>query len=347
MRAVDDRLLSWVLALAPRARYNLTSSGLSEPDLSATGLDTSFAHFAAEKDEHERLFREAVAETYHAQPENVVVTSGASEAIFIVYSVLGAGRKSIVPLPNYGPMLTVPRSLGMEVKHSLRGASNGRRALFGFTDPNNPTGKMLDNLAVDDLARSSKMTDTTIFINETYKEFAFQRPPNTFFGHHENIVICSTMTKFYGLGRLRVGWILADKQKALQLRRTKLLISGHDSEYSLWIARQALKERASFVKRARKILTENSRITGRFLRETEGVSGKVGGVAPFCLVEYSKGPDSVTLARRIFERTGVLVAPGDFFGARKSFRLCFTSEKGTLEAGLRRLSAFLNGQNGR
>jgi len=340
LQPIDDSLLSWVLRLAPEAKYNLTSSGLSEPSLEEMGLDTSYEHFAAEKDEHEKLLRETIAELYRARAENVVITSGASEAIFIVYSVLGPGRQAVVPLPNYGPMFTIPRSLGVPVRHSLRGGSDRRRVLLGLTDPNNPTGRLLNTDATDDLHRFAK-SGATLFINETYKDFAFWPAPDSFFGGEDKIVVCNTMTKFYGLARLRVGWILAEKQKALQLFRAKRLISGHNSEYSLWLARQALMRRGRFVKRARRTYSENAKLTTEFIEKTGGLSGTIE-VAPFCLVRYRGGPDSVTLARRIFEKTGVLVSPGDFFGAPKAFRLCFTLDRERLQVGLNKLSRFMN-----
>lgn len=341
MRPINDRLFSWILDLAPAARYNFTSSGLSEPDLSAMGVDTSFENFAAEKDEHARLFVEAVAELYKVDPNNVVITIGASEAIFLVYSVLGTGKKVVVPLPNYEPMFTVPRSLGMEVRNSLTATSALRGAICGLTDPNNPTGRSLDNRVVGDLIESSKKRGTIIFVNETYREFTFPDAPRTYFGQDRNVVVCSTMTKFYGLGRLRVGWILANRQEARRLLRTKRLISGHNSEYSLWIARQVLKKREPFVKRAQRIYSENLGLVSKFLDAAEGVSATLGA-APFCLVKYGKGPDSVSFSRRLLERTGVLVSPGDFFGAPGAFRLCFTSDRKTLTRGLHELSGFLN-----
>jgi aspartate/methionine/tyrosine aminotransferase len=341
LRPVDGRLFAWILGLGPGAEYNLTSSGLSEPDLSAMGIDTSFDRFAAEKDEHARLFAEAVAELYHVEPNNVVITNGASEAIFLVYSVVGTGGKVIVPLPNYEPMFSVPLSLGMHVTNSLAKASTIEEAMCGLTDPNNPTGKSLDEGMVERLIESSKK-GTTVFVNETYKEFTFPNAPNTYFGRDSNVVTCNTMTKFYGLGRLRVGWILAERQKARKLLKAKWLISGHNSEYSMWIATQVLRRRAEFVKRARRICSENTKLVRRFVEATPSASVCELGAAPFCLVEYERGPDSISFSRKVLERTGVLVSPGDFFGAPNAFRLCFTSDKKKLGLGLRKLSGFLN-----
>jgi aspartate/methionine/tyrosine aminotransferase len=68
------------------------------------------------------------------------------------------------------------------------------------------------------------------------------------------------------------------------------------------------------------------------------------GATPFCLVHYKSGLDSVTLANALLKKKGVLVSPGDFFGAPRAFRLCFTSdEESGLRSGLDELADFLNG----
>ena len=341
MRPSIDRLFDWILGLGPTAKYNLTPSGLPEPELKAMGIDTSFESFAADKAENERVFAEEVARLYKVEPENVMLTNGASEAIFLAYSTFGAGGRVQVPLPNYPPMFTVPRSLGMKVENSLRPAGV-HGAMIGLTDPNNPTGRSLDEDAVDSLAASARGTGTTVYVNETYMEFTFPPSPRTHFGRSRNVITSNTMTKFYGLGRLRVGWILADKQKARKLLYAKWAVSGHDSEYSLWIATQVLKKRTRFVERARRIHSANIKLVRKFLRDTDGISSEPGA-APFCLVHYRKGPASVSLARRLLESKGVLVSPGDFFGAPRTFRLCFTTDETTLRSGLDALSEYFNG----
>jgi aspartate/methionine/tyrosine aminotransferase len=310
------------------------------------GIDTSFAHFASEKDEHDKLFAEAVATLYKVEPDNVVLTTGASEAIFLAYSVLGTGGKAIVPLPNYEPMFAVPRSLGMEVRNSLASPAGIRGAVYGLTDPNNPTAKSLEPRLVERLHKESRKNGSSLFVNETYKEFTFPGKPTSLFQLYEDMVTCSTMTKFYGLGRLRVGWILAAKQKAHWLWNAERLVSGHDSEYSLWVARQVLRKRERFVERARKIYRENLALVAKFARETEEVAGTWLGGAPFCLVKYRKGPGSISFGRKLLQKTGVLVSPGDFFGAPKGFRLCFTCDKAVLKQGLELLADYLKGAEG-
>lgn len=340
MRPARDELFDWILSLGPKAKFNLTSSGLQEPSLRAVGIDTSFERFAAEKDAQEADFAAEVAKLYHVEQGNVVVTAGGTEAIFLVYSVFGT-RRATVPLPNYPAMFTVPRALGMKVGDlSSRGDPGG--AMLGLTDPNNPTGKVLDPATVEGLVESSKKGRGVVYINETYREFAFAARPETYFDGSSQVLTSGTMTKFFGLGRLRVGWILADSTNSRKLLYSKWAVSGHDSEYSLWVATQVLKMRSRFVDRARRVLDANARLVRRFLEETKGVSADLG-VAPFCLVRYKNGTASVSLARKILEKTGVLVSPGDYFGAPRSFRLCFTAEEATLKGGLEALSDFFKG----
>ena len=340
MLPVRDELIDWILSLGPTAKFNLSSSGLTEPSLQEMGVDTSFERFASEEDLHERVFAEEVARLYRVEPENVVVTAGGTEAIFMVYSVIGAGGRLLVPLPNYPAMFTVPRSLGMKVQE-LSGRPRLGAAMLGLTDPNNPTGLGFDEGVVGDLVRSSNRGGGVVYINETYREFAFSGNPWTHFGSGR-VITSGTMTKFFGLGRLRVGWILADARKARQLRYAKWAVSGHDSEYSLWGAAQVLRRRTDFVERARRTCATNSRLVRRFLDETKGVSAELG-VAPFCLVRYEKGPASVRVARKILDSTGGLVSPGDFFGSPRSFRLCFTAAEATVREGLEALSGFFGG----
>jgi aspartate/methionine/tyrosine aminotransferase len=340
LRPARDELFDWILSNRQSCRYNLTSSGLGEPDLRAMGVDTSYEAYASEKADLEWAFAEDVAKSYKVDPENVVLTAGASEAIFLVYSAFGAGRRAVVPLPNYPPMFTVPRSLGMAVNGSLKG-SRTSGTIIGLTDPNNPIGKSLNAGMVESLLDSSRGRKATVFVNETYREFAFPGEPRTHFGSSPDVVTCNTMTKFYGLGRLRVGWILADRKEARQLLYAKWAVSGHDSEYSLWLAGQVLRKRQRFVERARLIHSTNLGLMRKFLRDTDGVSADLG-VTPFCLVRYSRGPSSLQLAKAILSRTGVLVAPGDFFGAPKAFRLCFTADEKELREGLRTLTDYFN-----
>lgn len=332
----EFRLVSWILQNLPKAECDLSSSGLPQPQLEKMGIDTSYDSFFSSKEDHEALLAEEVAGLYGIEAENVVATTGGSEAIYLAYSVFGKGR-AVVPLPNYEPMFAVPKWLGMGVTSSLkRPVTDG--AVYGVTDPNNPTGGRLGEEEVGLLADASKRS--TVFVNEAYQGFAFERP-SSLFSQHRRFVTCSTMTKFYGLGWLRVGWIIADRANARLIRNGRRLVTGHNSEYPLWLARQVLAKREPFVERARRIHSENLGLVREFAKSVKGAKVGLPEASPFCLVRYSRGEDSIAFARRLLKDQGVLVSPGDYFGAPRAFRLCFTAGRDVLAEGLKRLSDFL------
>jgi aspartate/methionine/tyrosine aminotransferase len=305
------------------------------------GVNTSYEDYADEPDIHEASLKENIAKLYHVEPEDVVITSGGSEAIFIVYSVFGRGGSAIVPLPNYEPMFAVPKLISMDVYDSLDTNLISRGSIVGLTNPNNPTGKLIDEGTIEKMSRVAKAHGAYVFSNETYREFQF-KPAKEYPIHDlNNLIVCSSITKFYGLGRLRIGWLIAEKSKARQLLLTKQLVSGHSSEYSMWIAKQVLERRNKFVEHAKRIYTENIKIVKDFLIKADNISFELPEAAPFFLVRYKDGPDSETFARALLEEKGVLVSPGDYFGAPKSFRLCFTSDGSYLKAGLGELLDFL------
>ena len=137
--------------------------------------------------------------------------------------------------------------------------------------------------------------------------------------------------------------MLGSRSNAARLQEGRRLVSGHNSEYSLWIARQVLANRDAFVERARKIHSENLELVRRFAASAPGLRVSLPEAAPFCLVRYPEGPDSVAFAEELLRRKGVLVSPGDYFGAPKAFRLCFTASREAVAAGLDGLSEFLKG----
>ncbi|MEM0118034.1 MAG: pyridoxal phosphate-dependent aminotransferase [Conexivisphaerales archaeon] len=328
-----------MLRYSAKAKYNLSASGMPEPNLRKMGINTSFEDFAKEPDIHESLLREVIAKLYEMEKEDVIITTGASESIFIAYSAF-CKDVAIVPLPNYEPMFAIPKSLGCDIKGELSEKHFSNKVMVGITNPNNPVGNFVDDYHISNLANSLKKHKGILFSNETYREFKFDKPYHSF--KDDNLIVCSSLTKFYGLGRLRIGWLVAKGENRKRLLRAKRLVSGHSSEYSMWIARQVLMNRTKFIELAKILISRNMRLLKRFIQRTDGIDVLIPDAAPFCLVKYKQKIDSLRFSKKLLEKTGVLVSPGDFFGSPRSFRLCITSDEAKLREGLDLLSEYIH-----
>ena len=62
------RLLSWILRHRVESKYNLSESGLPEPQLETMGVDTSLETFSLLKDDHEARLADTLADVYGVEP---------------------------------------------------------------------------------------------------------------------------------------------------------------------------------------------------------------------------------------------------------------------------------------
>jgi aspartate/methionine/tyrosine aminotransferase len=341
MKPIEFRLYNWIHRYSSVVKHNLSASGLSEPTLNEMGIDTDYQHFRDVSTEAESLFKASVAKIYGVEPQNVLPTIGGSEAIFLFYACFcEKASKSFVPLPNYEPLFDVPKALGLQVE-DLTPKSDLKECLVALTDSNNPVGRRLPKDYLAELLTKAEDNGSQVLIDETFREFGFQESPSSSFQSWPNTVVSNTMTKFYGLGGFRTGWFIADEEKIQGLKRTKSLISTENPAYSLWIAHQALENRWRFFASAKKRVEQNKRLVEEFVESTQKIEWSNPDAAPFCLVNYEGDVDSVTLCTRAAEKAGILIAPSEFFGSQKGFRLCFTSEQHALESALQALSSFL------
>jgi len=116
----------WLAAYKDSCPYNLGESGM--PDITVRellrkcGEDTESVSELVLKDNDtggtERL-RSAISDTYSddISPENITVTTGTSEALFILFNISMENRTSaVVPFPSFQALYEVPRALGAQLK---------------------------------------------------------------------------------------------------------------------------------------------------------------------------------------------------------------------------------------
>jgi len=341
METPDFRLYWWIKRNIKKCRHNLSSSGLSAPPLEEMGVHTDYAEFESVAEDVEEEFKAAVAQLYGVRQENVLPTVGGTEAIYLVNLLVSQTAKAVfVPKPNYEPMMAVPRLLGLKSIESP--PTDGATVLVSLTDTNNPTGRSLRNDSVEELLNVLQ-DDSILYIDETFREFGFPERPKTWFREgDQRIIVSNTLTKFYGLGGMRVGWIVAGEDDVQRLAGLKAYTTGESPTYSLWVGAQTLKNRSKFVQRAKEIVGRNRKIVEEFVESTPMIDWSKPDAAPFCLIEYSGEVHPEKLCSEALSEAGVLIAPATFFGGERGFRLCFThTEEEPLVEALEALSKFL------
>ena len=171
---------------------------------------------------------------YNITPDNILVTTGGSEAITIaMMSCLDAGDEVIIPEPFYATYNGFASQSDIVVKPILSYIENGfalppisefeklitpkTKAIF-ICSPNNPTGYLYSREELEDLKTLVLKYDLYLFSDEAYREFCYDgrsfTSPMHLDGLEENVIVLDTVSKRYSACGARLGCLIT-KNKAV------------------------------------------------------------------------------------------------------------------------------------
>jgi aspartate/methionine/tyrosine aminotransferase len=310
----------------------------------------------------ERL-RGNIASLYSRQkPENVTITHGAIGANALVYATLvEPGDRVISVLPTYQQHYSIPESLGADVQiHKLREENaflpdldeierlvTPKTKLIALTNPNNPTGSLLDRAMMQRVADMAARVGAYVLCDEVYRgvDQIGDTLTVSMADLYERGISTGSMSKAFSLAGLRLGWIVGPKDliHAVSIHRDYNTISvGMLDDH---FASIALEHRDAILTRNRAIVRGNLAILDRWVAEEPAISyvkPKGGTVA---LLKYDFDLPSRDFCVRLLETEGVMFTPGSALDMEGYVRIGYANNRAVLEEGLPRVSRFLRTLN--
>ncbi|MBM3296133.1 MAG: pyridoxal phosphate-dependent aminotransferase [Candidatus Aminicenantes bacterium] len=335
---------------------NLTRSGLPGRSLAELGVDWEELALEGYHGHGYPPLIEAVAARYGARVEEVVTAPGTSMALFMVCAaLLEKGDEALVEKPAYGPLSAVPRALGAGVRRFERRFEDGyrldadevlgmvtpRTRLIMLTDLHNPSGVRAGGEALRSLAEGAAERGVWLIVDEVYLEFLPSRGGLTAFGLAPNVVSLSSLTKVYGLGGLRRGWILAPGGLSRRLLQMRNYLFNEEVYLEEQISARLFDRLDELRGRAAPLIGENRDRMRRFMAGEERLSWVEpdGGVVCFPRLRCGDGRRLEAILR---ERHDTGVVPGDFFGDPAHVRIGFGVAGDVLERGLKNIGEALS-----
>ncbi|MCH7525915.1 MAG: pyridoxal phosphate-dependent aminotransferase [Planctomycetes bacterium] len=331
--------LHWAKTHSP-ARYELTVSGVAH--ITPNELD-----FVGQVDLERRGayghpdLIDLIATTYGVAPENVLPTPGTSSANFIALAgALERGQRVLVESPTYEPLIRVPELLGLEVarfdrikeegfrpnvdqvQHEL---NRGARAVI-MSDLHNPSGS---RCPPDDLKRLSSLCarhSALLLVDEVYRDFACincgaRRESAASLGPH--VLTTSSLTKVYGLGGLRAGWILGSPE---QIERAQCVMDHLSVDLpapTTSLSIHAFKRLDRLAERTRAIYQHAHPVLSQWLSSRADLTGYGDAGATFAYLRLPAGTDADAFCQFLREEHDTQIVPGSFFGASDHIRIGF------------------------
>jgi aspartate/methionine/tyrosine aminotransferase len=206
----------------------------------------------------------------------------------------------------------------------LERPESGRAKVAIVSDPHNPSGQPLHRDDLAELVRWGDQRRAQIVVDEVFREADPTREPGSWSAEWPHRVwSVSSVTKSYGLGGLRLGWVIAPADWAEALRKIQDYTTVIAPGPSVALARQVLT-RADAVRDW--VLAAMAPNRAHFAQKdgwaTAGTTAFVR-VAPKRGAAHADGIDTRTFCADILRDHGVAVVPGAFFGEPAGFRIGF------------------------
>lgn len=310
--------------------------------------------------------REAICEHYFNEynvsidPDQVLVSSGTSPAMFIMFSVLlEQGAQVIISDPHYAcypnfirfvqgepVMIPVYEEDGFQLRpEAIKEKITERTRAIFINSPSNPTGNLLSESRMKDIASLATPGSSYIISDEIYHGLVYEGKEHSILEFTDNAFVLNGFSKLYAMTGLRLGYLIAPKffMRPIQKVQQNFFISANSMIQRAGIA--ALKEAGDDIAHMKQIYNKRRKYMISRLREM-GFHITVEPTGAFYVFANAKhiSGDSYKLAFDILEKAHVGVTPGIDFGENGEgyLRFSYANSMENIAEGMNRLEKYLN-----
>jgi aspartate/methionine/tyrosine aminotransferase len=307
--------------------------------------------------------REAICEHYRqtynvsAHPDQVVVTSGTSPAMLLIFAaLLEKGDEVIISDPGYacypnfikfveGAPVTVPvyEEDGFQYRpEAIEEKITGRTKAILINSPSNPTGNLLSAERMQAITGFAPM----IISDEIYHGLVYEGKEGSILEFTEDAFVLNGFSKLYAMTGLRLGYLVAPKSfiRPIQKMQQNFFISANSAVQLAGIT--ALQETGEDVARMKRIYDERRQYMVKRVKEL-GLGITVEPTGAFYVFANAKhiSNDSYKLAFDVLEHAHVGVTPGIDFGKNGEgyIRFSYANSMEHIVEGLNRIERYLEG----
>lgn len=342
--------------LAPSAPFDLASSAVRAVSLSDLPVKLEELELSTNAPYGDPALIDRLAERTGVSAECIVPTIGTSLANHLALSALfDPGDEVLIEEPTYDPLLHTARLLGASIRRfprreennfaidpdDIRRAIGPRTRVIAFCNLHNPTSARVEETVLRAIGEAAENAGARVLIDEVYREAIWGESKHHALSLGEQFVVTSSLTKAYGLGGLRCGWILAEPVLAERIRRMQDLFGSTAPHIAERLGAIALASIEKLEARARATLKYNRGEAAKLLTPRSDLQFTIpahgttfaprllsGEVEPFC-----------KFLRANYQ---VAVVPGSYFEMPQHFRVGLGGDPALTREALKRLARALD-----
>jgi len=308
------------------------------------------------------------------EPADILVSVGAKHTLFnLVVALINPGDEVLVPSPywvSYPEQVRLVGGMPVDVETAeatgfdldpakLRAAVTPRTKLIVLNSPNNPTGAVFSQAALEAVARLAVERNLWIVSDECYEALTFE-------GRHVSIasfspevkartIVVNTCSKAYAMTGWRIGYAAGARELIRAMTDVQSQVTSNPSSIAQWAAVEALsgpqeqvgKMAAEFDRRRHLIIAGLNALPGIRCAMPRGAFYAFANVSGLFGRTWPRREGAVTLKSSLdvtgflLEEARVAVVPGKDFGSDAHVRLSYATSDALIAEGLARMGAAL------
>jgi aspartate/methionine/tyrosine aminotransferase len=367
-----------VLAKANEARrrgQEITDLSVGRPDFDTPAhivsaakkaMDDGFVHYTASAGIS--ALQEAICDRIKSDihvscdPEQVIVTAGATEAIFIaLQAILNPGDEVLVPDPmyvyykgwsNWSGAKCVPIPLSGGDDFQLRAGLIGkymtpRTKAIILTSPHNPTGQVYAREELVKLGELADRHDFYIISDDIYSRLIYDETEYFHLAQvpevKERVLIVQSFSKSYAMDGWRIGYLVAPSPIAMQALKLHQHIVSCPNSFVQIGALAALRGPQTCVQDMLAEFDRRRRLLMQCMDDMGLPYIRPRGAFYLFLSIKTFGMDSESFCSFIFDKARIAIVPGSAFGAGGEgyVRLSYATAYNEIEMGMKRFKEVL------
>jgi aspartate aminotransferase len=292
-------------------------------------------------------------------PDNVIVCSGAKQAIFnVLYTLLNPQDEVIILAPYWVsypemvrmalgvPVIVTPEDGGLHprMKDIAEAVGSATKAII-VNSPNNPSGLVYSDEFIAEIVRFCEKRGIYLIMDDIYHKLVFdgRRPASCYeFTDEEiedsKIIVINGISKLYGMTGFRIGWAIAPEKLVRVMTNVQSQVTSCASVVLQAAAVGALSGIQSIVESLRLTIENNRNIMMKELETFNGVKITKPSGTFYCLPDFSAyNMDSVRLSEFLLRKALVVTVPGKEFGIEGRLRLSYAGSVRDITEGVARI----------
>ncbi len=342
--------MRWAKTFGGISRFDLTRSAV--PPVPLPPVPEAHCERYHPSGDGDRALECLIAQRYGVPSDHVLFVSGTTMANFLLaWTVLSRGDPVAVEEPVYENMPALVDLLGaglislprrpenryrVDTGHVEAALAAGARLII-LTDLHNPTGVHLRDDDLDAARALAARHGARILLDEVYRDFLPGRPGTAYRPDDPTVLVTSSLTKVYGLGSLRAGWVFCPPAQRARVAEVVDYLTVLPPAAAATGAEMAWSDIDARQDRARAATAPGREAFARWVASRPDVDCVLPDAGVTAFPRLRGFADTTALCEWLRAERETALVPGRFFGDPTRVRLAAGAPLDVLLPGLERL----------